>query len=144
MYKYIYIYIGCGPLPVTVTTGTITFLVGDPYKPSFATVTGWGVDPIYSIYIYIIHWAFGFVRRLRTIFCSSLNPENEPQASFSLPAPWTSIAHSTKAGVSRRRGRKPYTPRKTNMAGVKNRQFLPSIGDTPTKINMEPGNDGFQ
>ena len=23
----------------------ITFLVGNPYKPSFATVTGWGVDP---------------------------------------------------------------------------------------------------
>ena len=34
------IYIGCGPLPVTVTTRIITFLVGDPYKPSFPTVTG--------------------------------------------------------------------------------------------------------
>ena len=33
------------PLPVTVTTRIITFLVGDPYKPSFATVTGRGVDP---------------------------------------------------------------------------------------------------
>ena len=22
----------------------------EPYKPSFATVTGWGVDPMYSIY----------------------------------------------------------------------------------------------
>ena len=32
--------------PVTVTTRIITFLVGNPYKPSFATVTGWGVDPI--------------------------------------------------------------------------------------------------
>ena len=31
-----------GPLPVTVTTRTITFLVGNPYKPSFATVTGRG------------------------------------------------------------------------------------------------------
>ncbi len=37
------------PLPVTVTTRIITFLVGDPYKPSFATVTGRGVDPIYYI-----------------------------------------------------------------------------------------------
>ena len=27
------------PHPVTVTTRIITFLVGDPYKPSFATVT---------------------------------------------------------------------------------------------------------
>ena len=33
------------PHPVTVTTRNITFLVGNPYKPSFATVTGWGVDP---------------------------------------------------------------------------------------------------
>ena len=28
---------GLSPLPVTVTTRIITFLVGDPYKPSFAT-----------------------------------------------------------------------------------------------------------
>ena len=35
------------PHPVTVTTRIITFLVGNPYKPSFATVTGWGVDPKY-------------------------------------------------------------------------------------------------
>ena len=33
------------PHPVTVTTRIIAFLVGNPYKPSFATVTGWGVDP---------------------------------------------------------------------------------------------------
>ena len=33
------------PHPVTVTTRIITFLIGNPYKPSFATVTGWGVDP---------------------------------------------------------------------------------------------------
>ena len=31
----------------------ITFLVGDPYKPSFATVTGRGVDPSY------INWMMG-------------------------------------------------------------------------------------
>ena len=35
------------PHPVTVTTRIITYLVGNPYKPSFATVTGWGVDPRY-------------------------------------------------------------------------------------------------
>ena len=33
---------GLSPLPVTVTTRIITFLVGDPYKPSFATGTGRG------------------------------------------------------------------------------------------------------
>ena len=37
--------IGLSPLPVTVTTKIITFLVGDPYKPSFATVTGRGDNP---------------------------------------------------------------------------------------------------
>ncbi len=40
--------VGCCPLPVTVTTRIITCLVGNPYKPSFATVTGWGVDPMYQ------------------------------------------------------------------------------------------------
>ena len=33
------------PHPVTVTTRIITLLVGNTYKPSFVTVTGWGVDP---------------------------------------------------------------------------------------------------
>ena len=51
----IYVYVRSTPHPVPVTTRIITFLVGNPYKPSFATVTGWGVDPSY-IYIYI--WAF--------------------------------------------------------------------------------------
>ena len=49
----IYIYIGCGPLTVTVTTRIITFLVGDPYKPSFPTVNVRGPYPIYNIYIYM-------------------------------------------------------------------------------------------
>ncbi len=34
--------LGLSPLPVTVTTRIKTCLVGDPYKPSFATVTGRG------------------------------------------------------------------------------------------------------
>ena len=33
-----------------MTTRIITYLVGNPYKPSFATVTGWGVDPKYTIH----------------------------------------------------------------------------------------------
>ena len=36
------------PHPVTVTTRIITFLIGNPYKPSFATVSGWGVDPTHT------------------------------------------------------------------------------------------------
>ncbi len=43
------IYIGLSPCPVTVTTRTIICLVGDPYKPSFATVTGRGPHPTYYI-----------------------------------------------------------------------------------------------
>ena len=42
-----YLLVGLSPLPVTVTTWIITFLVGDPYKPSFATVTGRGDNPTY-------------------------------------------------------------------------------------------------
>ena len=45
------LYIGCGPLPVAVTARIITFLVGNPYKPLFATVTGKGPHPSYK-YIY--------------------------------------------------------------------------------------------
>ena len=41
------VYFGCGPLTVTVTTRIVTFLVGDPYKPSFPTVTGRGPHPRY-------------------------------------------------------------------------------------------------
>ena len=40
VYIYIlYVYIELSPCPVTVTTRVIVFLIGDPYKPSFATVT---------------------------------------------------------------------------------------------------------
>ena len=35
-----------------VTTRFITFLVGDPYKPSFATVTGRGDNPSHMEQIY--------------------------------------------------------------------------------------------
>ena len=45
------IYIGLFPFPVIVTTRIISCLVGDSYKPSFATITGKGDNPIY---IYII------------------------------------------------------------------------------------------
>ena len=46
------IWLGLSPLPVTVATRIITFFVGDPYKPSFATVTGRGDNPTYD---HIIH-----------------------------------------------------------------------------------------
>ena len=36
------------PPRMPVTTRIITFLVGDPYKPSFATVTGRGDNPKFT------------------------------------------------------------------------------------------------
>ena len=42
-----------GPSPVTVTTWIIPFLVGNPYKPSFVTVIGWGVDQNFPQYFHI-------------------------------------------------------------------------------------------
>ncbi len=43
--------VGCGPLTLTVTTKIITFLIGNPYKPSFTTVTVRGPDPKYQYFI---------------------------------------------------------------------------------------------
>ena len=43
------VFVGTTPHPVTVTTRIITFLIGNPYKPSFVTVTGWGVDRKYLV-----------------------------------------------------------------------------------------------
>ena len=39
-------YLGCGPLPATVTTRIATNSVGDPYKPSLATVIERGPHPM--------------------------------------------------------------------------------------------------
>ena len=46
------IYFGLSPRPVTVTTRIIIFLVGDPYKLSFAFATGRGDNPRYFIFSY--------------------------------------------------------------------------------------------
>ena len=45
------VYVGYGPFPVRVTTRIITFLVGNPYKPLFATVTGKGATP--NVYMFM-------------------------------------------------------------------------------------------
>ena len=47
------IHVGSTPHPVTVTTRIITFLIGNPYKPSFETVTGWGVDLRYMWFSHV-------------------------------------------------------------------------------------------
>ena len=44
------LYIGLSPCPVTVTTRIIPFLVGNPYKPSFATgILGGGQPKLYNL-----------------------------------------------------------------------------------------------
>ena len=37
---------GCSPYPETLTTELLSFLVGNPYKPSLANATGKGTIPI--------------------------------------------------------------------------------------------------
>ncbi len=46
-----YVYFGLSPIPVTVSTRIVIFLVTDPYKPSFATITGRGDNPIYAVIV---------------------------------------------------------------------------------------------
>ena len=46
------LYIGYGPFPITVKTRIFPFLVGNPYKPLFATVAGKGPHPSY-IQLYV-------------------------------------------------------------------------------------------
>ena len=76
------IYFGTTPHPVTVTTRIIPFLVGNPYKPSFLTVTGWGGRP--NIYL-----AFGKIYRVTV----HLNPNRSH--------PFSSQAHSCPRGDSK-------------------------------------------
>ena len=59
---YILGYPWLSPFPVAVTTRIIPFLVGNPYKPSFATVTGKGDNPRYitNMYMYIHPWSLTF------------------------------------------------------------------------------------
>ena len=49
MYKRIFysFFVGLSPFPVIVTTRIVSCLVGNPYKPSFATITGKGDNPKY-------------------------------------------------------------------------------------------------
>ena len=64
------------PLTVTVTTRIITFLVGDPYKHSFTTVTVRGAISNINIYIYVYH-VFIYIYIYNNIYfcclCMSMN-----------------------------------------------------------------------
>ena len=60
-HSYRLIYIGLSPFPATVSTRIITFLVGDPYKPSFVTVTGRGEYPKYISVPWMVWKMVGFL-----------------------------------------------------------------------------------
>ena len=54
-----------------VTTRIIPFLVGNPYKPLFETVTGWGVDQNNTVFVYgfLDFWSFLISHIFYFYFC---------------------------------------------------------------------------
>ena len=57
------------PRPVTVTTRIITFLIGNPYKPSFVTVTGWGGrSKVSGMFCLNDQWNFGSLAAVIQVF----------------------------------------------------------------------------
>ena len=90
LYPYIYIYIGCGPLTATVTTRIITFLLGDPYKPSFTTVTVRGPHPTYTYihtYIYILYIYIEICTNFQLPWLLAIHHHPTPFASPNSPPP---------------------------------------------------------
>ena len=81
-----YIYLRSTPHPVTVTTRIVTFLVGNPYKPSFATVTGWGVDPIYTL-------PFLIANATECCYSTRVEPGKTSVVPRSKPSEWTPHPH---------------------------------------------------
>ncbi len=53
-------YVGLSPLPVRVTTRIITFLVGNPYKPSFPLLLGGGTTQLICFIGKIPAWSCNF------------------------------------------------------------------------------------
>ena len=94
--------IGTTPHPVTVTTRMIPFLVGNPYKPSFVTVTGWGVDLRYLCYISGGVNFRGFFRprfwRLRTFLTMKTICARTAPVAMSMLLPWAVSGFWTKTG----------------------------------------------
>ena len=96
------LYLGLSPLPVTVTTRIVMFLVGDPYKPCFATVTGRGDNPNY-----ICLARKQFVTTVRIIpqlyftrSCPSI------LAGRSCECPWGVLLHPKKNGKKSEKSRR--------------------------------------
>ena len=61
--------LGLSPCPGTVTSRIIIFLVGNPYTPSFATVTGKGDNPNYTKLLNMFFLEFRLFSRLCSRRC---------------------------------------------------------------------------
>ena len=85
--------IACGPLPVTVTARIITISVGDPYEPSFTTVTGRGPHPTDECFHYNVE--SNRRRTIRKLLAISASSQCAPRC-FVGPA-----AHFAKVGGAR-------------------------------------------
>ena len=78
LFSHIYLYtvwFGLSPLPVRVTTRIITFLVGNPYKPSFPLLLGGGTTQ--SMMIHCFHLQsirFHYHLIARSIYCELWSP----------------------------------------------------------------------
>ncbi len=96
------VYLGTTPHPVTVTTRIITSLVGNPYKPSFATVTGGGRSKLYLLFPVSFGTVCGFLIGFSKLTLSvGLNldlPRWEPRwKSKPFTGGWFSIASQLRA-----------------------------------------------
>ena len=77
--------LGVAPLTVTVTTRIITFLVGNPYKPSFPTVTGRGPHPSYNPLILTFDPNFLPGTSVGQVECSQSNSQDFAEVAEKLP-----------------------------------------------------------
>ena len=77
------------PFPVIVTTRIVSCLVGDSYKPSFATITGKGDNPRYLLILKekttnITYYLGGFWK-------TPINSENEKNLRSLTACPWKMV-----------------------------------------------------
>ena len=80
----------CGPLTVTVTTRIITYLVGNPYKPSFPLLLGGGTTQVITYLLTIDPNFLGFNQchlRLSKIcepgdLAPNITSRNQPEKTY--------------------------------------------------------------
>ena len=88
--------LGVAPFPVTVSTRIVLFLVGDPYKPSFTTVTVRGPHPNDN-------FSFWLSLAQQSLFVFIIYVTNLPLSKLFANGPsiWSHGGDSQRAAVSR-------------------------------------------